>query len=402
MEIKNKKSEGGISHLYGIGEPSIKDINFINGDIYTEISSGNIFYFVEKEWCKNSIQKNKDVKTVRGEGVPKDVINVNNGDIYINNKTGDRYYLINNKWYKNISSKDKNNVIFNIVDILYTELIEKLNTNTLIPGSYYKTIDTIEPFIIFILTSGVISFDVKSVLFPQDEIKYDILQNKILYRKDTLLNIECYYDWRNSNTFPDKNVYNISIGINSIGNIIHSGCNNIKIGDNSNNNIFYSNCEENILGVYSSDNIFGEKSCFNEIGEKFNNNIINNGFISNIIGDKVENNTFDSYFINNYVGNTVHNNKFGNNLDSNKFGNEFHNNIIGNNCKNNIFSNLCYFNNILDNTCFNTFTLLQNFDFKNINIFNFIENYNCDIYKNSKGSYKLKYYDDELIIIDLK
>jgi hypothetical protein len=403
MEIKNKKSEGGVSHLYGIGEPSNNDINFTNGDIYTEISSGNIFYFIEKKWCKNVVEKKEVVLNPNtiGEGNPQLNKNNKNGDTYTDSISGEKYSFINDDWCKNITEKDKQNIVFSIVDITYKEIIEKINNSFLTPGSYYKILDTIEPFIVFSLNNKVVSTDIQSTSYPQDTIKYDIVNNKITYRKDTLLNIECYYDWRNSNTFPDREVYNISIGINSYNNIIKKSCNNISIGDNSSNNIFEECCEGNILGEYCSDNIFGKKSCFNTIGEKFNSNIIKEGFTSNIIGNKVENNTFDFYFINNIIGNTIHNNKFGNNLDSNKIGNEFHNNIIGNQCKNNVFSNQCYFNNIVDNVVFTNFTLLQNFNLEKKNISNLIENYICDVYKNSKGTYKLKYYDDSLIIIDL-
>lgn len=120
--------------------------------------------------------------------------------------------------------KINNNDIVAIVDITHSELLTAINESSLIPGMKYRITDfrTIhiipntdvinegnsEPLIVFALKNNVISSQVKSEVYPQDIIHYDI--NNVLcednitarpgwiYRRiDTSKNITACYDWRN-------------------------------------------------------------------------------------------------------------------------------------------------------------------------------------------------------------
>lgn len=127
-------------------------------------------------------------------------------------------------------------------EIVYSDLIQLINDKQLIPGTFYKlkfstvhympymtdftemyadpfaiNIGSVEYLILYAVSDEKISSEVKSLEYPQDIIHYDWnptnhiddyclsedgsniitgFQGVITYRKDTLLNIETYYDFR--------------------------------------------------------------------------------------------------------------------------------------------------------------------------------------------------------------
>ena len=114
--------------------------------------------------------------------------------------------------------------INSIVDKTYSELESMISLNELSPGQYYRITDyftkydqpvtnitmsgNIESLIILALNESTLHKQVISEQFSQDIIYYDFNDNetevnnesrtgKILYRKDTINNLETWYDWRN-------------------------------------------------------------------------------------------------------------------------------------------------------------------------------------------------------------
>lgn len=119
-----------------------------------------------------------------------------------------------------------------IQDITYDNLVLAITGSSLIKGQYYRVTDyktifgipntspvvlninspqyvgTFEPLIIFAEDVNIISNHALSSLYPQDLLEYDYTKNLaedsstprpglIIYRKDTTLNIETHYDFRN-------------------------------------------------------------------------------------------------------------------------------------------------------------------------------------------------------------
>jgi len=110
------------------------------------------------------------------------------------------------------------------LDITYANLVLKIAANSLIPGTYYRIIDyqtkhqisgtteihigPIEPLSIRANTVNVLDSAAFSSIYPRDIIYYNLNDDvcedgttsrtgKIIYRKDPIVNIEIYYDWRN-------------------------------------------------------------------------------------------------------------------------------------------------------------------------------------------------------------
>ena len=109
------------------------------------------------------------------------------------------------------------------IDISYADLITAIDGSTLVRGCWYRITDyrtkhliydttdintaAVEPLIVLALAANAISTHAHSESYPQDSIEYDYSLNLaedgvtartglITWRKDTQLNIECYYDWR--------------------------------------------------------------------------------------------------------------------------------------------------------------------------------------------------------------
>jgi hypothetical protein len=113
------------------------------------------------------------------------------------------YYLITD--YQTIHIiPNTNNAHLNVHGTVYTnktQYVYDTNTN----GVYTEGV---EPLIVLAVTNNKISSQASSQLYPNDIISYDISstlcedgitrrKGLIAYRKDTIQNIECWYDWRN-------------------------------------------------------------------------------------------------------------------------------------------------------------------------------------------------------------
>jgi hypothetical protein len=156
-----------------------------------------------------------------------------------------------------------------MVSVTYSELMGHIGNSTLVEGAMYKITnfqtkhiipnsahlnvqgtvyedkltapnnlsEGVEELVVIALSSNKVSQEAFSIQFPQDTIRIDLTSNlcedgttprtgKIVYRKDTVRNIELYYDWRNVRFIRYKlnpAVYNASTSYASGSIVINGG-----------------------------------------------------------------------------------------------------------------------------------------------------------------------------------
>ena len=335
-----------------------------------------------------------------------------------------------------------------IVNKTYAELKAMYDGSTLTPGQLYKITDfatvhnildgnttsgdintgTTEPLILLATSTNAFDKQAYSTLFPKDIIYYDItggdtrdiaffddstpidnLKGVIYYRKDTIQNVECWYDFRNvkyrrwlvnatpwvaSGTYVAKHVYEYnSILYKCIKN--HTGLTNtpdvdttnwIKWLDKTQNRSWTSDKTQfNIGGITTTNLIMSDPIDVYTFGDYYNwvndveigkihldyvidnysyssklNNIVFNTTdslytcFSNVFGDNCFNNTVGNYFNINTVGYGFNNNMVGDSFNNNTVGNYFYNNTVGNDFSNNTVGNDFFNNTVGDGFNFNT------------------------------------------------
>ena len=310
-----------------------------------------------------------------------------------------------------------NNISIEPIEKLYSELKAMYDGSTLTPGQLYKITDfatvhnildgnttsgdintgTTEPLILLATSTNAFDKQAYSTLFPKDIIYYDItggdtrdiaffddtvpiagLKGIIYYRKDTVQNVETWYDFRNVK-FLRNNVLVYTFGD------YYNWVNDVHLGriylDYTIDNYDYSSKLNNIV-FNTTDNLY---TCFSNVfGDNCFNNTVGGVFYSNKVGNEFCNNTVGNYFGSNKVGNRFCNNTVGNYFNHNTIEDDFNTNTIGNNFK---YNDLKY---SLSSVNFTTATHVY-------------ADYNCEIFKKSTGVLRLKYVDgnDADVIVNI-
>lgn len=217
MNLLNTRIKQKISTISGV-TPSIplsnnhKDGSWLTTDIY----EGEFFLNTadEKMWYRAG----NNIKLV-------DVSAVNNiddlNDVTITSPLSQQVLTYNSgtsQWINATAS-----AIIPTISITYADLVTAIGSNGLIQGTYYLLTDfqtihlipgtgtintaTVEPLLLFATSYNNISTIAFSPSYPQDIINYNYADNVaedmttprpgyITYRKDTIDNVECYFDWR--------------------------------------------------------------------------------------------------------------------------------------------------------------------------------------------------------------
>lgn len=253
--------------------------------------------------------------------------------------------------------------------VTYSELVNKINTNTLTQSVFYLITDfqtcydqpnydsnrnpiigsnykqgPVEPLIVLAISDSQISNNAFSPLFPNDKITYDwtfdtteatsgVAFGRITERIDDMGN-RTGYDHRNILfkrylESTGSTVYNVIFdnGLASSEFLTFSGSSsNNKIGDNLNYSTFL--LPNIVFGVDCNNNTIGVKSYNNTIGANSNDNVVGSNFIGNTIGDNFESNNIGDYFGNNasFSGTPVQN-LISSGFKYNKIGDYFGNNL---------------------------------------------------------------------------
>jgi hypothetical protein len=360
------------------------------------------------------------------------------GDLIFKNNTiiNLQYDTISSKW--RIIGKNKidyNTDVDNLPEIIisktYSELYLMYTGSTLISGqkyilSDYKTTHNIldgntttgvietgttEPLIL--LATSINTFDKQaySTLFPKDIIYYDItggdtrdvaffdngtpidnLKGIIYYRKDTVQNVECWYDFRNvkfrrwlvsatpwvaSRTYVATNVYEYNsilykcikghTGVLTTPNL--DTTNWIKWLDKTQNWSWTSDKTQFNIGNVSTTNlIMSDPIDIYTFGDYYN--WVNDVEIGRINLDYIINNYDYSSKLNNIVFNTTNSlytcfsNVFGDNCFNNTVGSEFYYNTVGNEFDNNTVGMTFQYNTVGNG--FNTNTIGMTFQYNTV------------------------------------
>lgn len=298
---------------------------------------------------------------------------------------------------------------FDYKDISWANFQTDYNGSGLTKGSYYRITDrNPENLVLFAVDTHKVGTQAWSLEYPADiiHIDLDVTQStaglsgyvetiptptpsyddqgvKIVYRKDTVNNIEAYYDWRKvrfrrwfatgktntetavgyiswstavSNndigssdteinvdngdtldvyTFGSEsptNVKNVSVGKHTtkeLNNIVFLGSSQIEnvIVDSDCSNISFSGTVKNVkLGSGSQGSI---------LKDNFEDNIIHGNFTNNIVFTDVKRNVFGFNFKFNSVGQNSVENTFATNVTQNTFNQEFEGNVVGDNFNSN-------------------------------------------------------------------
>jgi len=340
-----------------------------------------------------------------------------------------------------------------LTPILYADLVALIGASNLVAGAKYLMTDfrvlenipntadqhsgIVEPLIITALSNQRISTEVQSPTYPQDFLNYEIVDTttqggdmgRIYYRKDNVINISTYYDWRNivfrrwetalasgiftvltDNGFAFQDFYTFN------NSTIATNCKNSSIGvltpainGGLNNNIFGTNFTDNIIDSDSYNNTISDNFNENYIGINFAVNSIGNGFFGNYINNSFNGNTIGNNFVANKIGNDFANSTIGNNFTYNIVDAGFDSNILVNNCFQNIiesnFSNNTIGNNFTDNKIsggflnnqindnFTTNSVENNFSGFNLLIATWVymPNFSKQILKNQGGTFTITF-----------
>lgn len=348
--------------------------------------------------------------------------------------------------------KDENGVArvleYALINITYDALVLLQSSSLLVPLQKYRITDfqtkhiildgntvtsdfnigILEPLIIQATSINTFNKQVYSELHPFDIIYYDItggdtrdiaffdgtqipiegLKGVIYYRKDTIQNVECWYDVRNvkyrrwlvsatgwvaEGTYVAKNVYEYeNVLYKCLAN--HNGVvttpdldttNWIKWLDKTQNWSWTSDKTQFNIGYITTDNlimsnpidIYTFGNYYNWVNDvhigriyldytidsgystRLNNivfNTINDIYAcySNSFGENCHNNTIGDYFTSNAIGDYFTSNTIGNGFGSNTIGNTFNSNTIGNNFYSNTIGNNFQYNTIGDSFYYNT------------------------------------------------
>ncbi len=288
------------------------------------------------------------------------------------------------------------NIMPIITDILYADLlvlsqneemiigyyrITDFATSQLIPNTISVKTGIAEPLIVFATSKKTLDKKAISALWPQDYIEYDLeditifnpsdgsSKGSISFRKDTIINVSTYFDWRNfvwrrwetvlnngtyisltdpgggrahidfytfsNNIAVDTNVFIVAGNGNAISTT------NTHIGDTSSNTIFGNNQSDVYFGSNMLDNTFSNYMNFINAGAYTNNIIAGKNFKYNNIG---------SYFQTTSIGSNFQLNNIKNNFGSNIIGNYFQYNNIENDV-----AGLTILNNFVHNNICATF-----------------------------------------------
>lgn len=304
----------------------------------------------------------------------------------------------------------------------WADLKSEYNSSGLTKGAYYLVSDRDpEPLVLFASESHRIGTQAWSLLHPTDIIhvdldtsqsvagidgyietiptpspSYDDQGVKIVYRRNTVNNIEAYYDWRyvrfrrwlatgitNTETNIGYIAWSTSLSNNDIGSsdteidvdngstqdlytfgsVDPSNVKNVSIGKHStkdlNNIIFLTGGDvENVKIDYDCHNMtfsgavknttIGSISSGNIIGRNFEENTTRQGFSNNMIFTSVKRNVFGNDFKFNSVGENSVENTFGATSQYNTLGKEFQNNHIGDRLNTTRFGDTSKENNIGD------------------------------------------------------
>ena len=335
------------------------------------------------------------------------------------------------------------------VEKTYSELYNMFTGSTLTEGQYYKITDfktlhkildesgsytgdswegSSEPLVLLAISSSKFDKQVYSTLYPQDIIYYDItggdtrdiaffdtgvaitgLKGVIYYRKDTIQNVECWYDFRNvkfrrwlvsatgwlsGDSYTEKDVY---LYIDTLYKCTSSHTGDIRppsaaperwikwldktqnwswtsdktqfnIGDITTDNLVMSNpIDIYTFGDYYKwlndvhiGRIYLDYTIDNyEYSTRLNNIVFNTTddlytCYSNTFGENCLNNTIGNGFYYNTIGNEFYYNTIVNDFYSNTIGNGFYYNTIGNKFYYNTIGNGFYSNTIGNGFYYNT------------------------------------------------
>lgn len=290
-------------------------------------------------------------------------------------------------------------------EITYSELVNLRDSQSLVPGNWYRITDYITTtvqsntksagnqfdLIVLALSGNELSHHARAIAHEGDtyfdgndlaawQIWYDLDNDTekydwadaengkgVIYRMIDEKQNDCPYDFKNilfynikltSSTTSDEYYYTFSY---VVGSVLYDGTvekrvtnchgNSMGVYIKSNKMSLNKNVWRNTsLGTYCHDNTFGYNCNDNTFGYNCYNNTFGNNCYYNTFG----NNYYSSTFGNSCGGNTLRNNcthnTFGNSCHSNTFGNDCYSNTFGNNCYNNTFGNSCY-SNIFGNNC---------------------------------------------------
>jgi hypothetical protein len=374
--------------------PKIQTIfNYFNNN---SGNSGFIFGFRFKD-----IGNNAAVNKIVFEGMDNDVVNgVQKFDVTTNGASGILIISgINN--YTFVSDVVSGASSLPCIDVTWSELDALVTGSSLVKGQKYcitdfrtrenipKTADvhtgTIEPIIVTATSINTLSDLAISTVYPDDTLLYELIdttsqggdRGRIMFRKDNLLNIAIWYDWRNVifrrwETSPSSGVFTVTTDnggafkdyptFNPLANVHDVVINNFIDGKlfttKLNNNVFLT--DESVNDCYFDSNSYGNtflKVCVsNTFGSGCQNNSIILDFVrTNVGGDFIDNtfegvvqqNTIAYGFTDNVLGGTFSNNNIGDNFQNNNIAVNFSGNKTSVNFSNNIIDSEFAFNIIL-------------------------------------------------------
>ena len=184
---------------------------------------------VEDDSVNNAtIVKRPPSVTVSGSAPTKDILE---GDEWINDETWKKYVRYDDFWVETgkvdctttLVTISGSSADTSFKELTTLQLSASLANATLVEGSNYLITDfrtihrilnttdintgPVEPMFALATSSGSLSRDAKSMIYPQDEIQIDwtsrfaedgttIRAGNITYRKDTVRNVSAYYDYR--------------------------------------------------------------------------------------------------------------------------------------------------------------------------------------------------------------
>ena len=238
------------------------------------------------------------------------------------------------------------NVVKNLKEVTYNELVTLRNSNKLVPGMQYRITDydcnlisggddgsARNQFDIIVTadSSNSINEKARAIQHAGDtyfsnsnlaawELKYTLDTNlfystdkgTITYMKDEFNN-ECYYDFKNilvddRFTFDyeyndyslNGNCHDNKLGRDSIRNIFmnqyNSTCAYNILGDNCTNNIFGSDCVGNVFGTGCYDNNFSDDCTYNVLNPHCKGNSFGTGCTGNTLGLNCNYIQFGNYY----------------------------------------------------------------------------------------------------------
>ena len=236
----------------------------------------------------------------------------------------------------------------------------------LVPESIYVVIDfitmytqydslimkngVIEPLTLTAATSSTFYKEVRSGLFPKDDILYDFNGSRNYFDEPTpLVANKGVIVWRkddNGNSAP-YDIRNIlwtrsSVDVLTFG----SNCTNNVFGNDSYDNVIRDNSSNNKFGYKSHSNTFGTGFASNNVGDDFFMNVFGISCVGNTFGSSCQKNVFGDYIQNNVVCNMCYTNNVGDGFISNVINNNFYSNNIDNFCTNNIIGDDFYYNTL--------------------------------------------------------